>query len=193
MEIVTHYSAKSQGLTRYFTGEPCRKGHVAQRMVSNRYCCECKRLRENSNQSRVSYRKRRYDDNRERLLADAKERYAITGPNVEYTKEWREANAESIRKYRKDNAGLYAYHAAKRRKLVKLATPAWVDMEEIRAIYLEAARISLETGIPHEVDHIIPIKHKLVCGLHVPENLRIIPATENRSKNNKFKPQHSAL
>lgn len=186
MEIITQLRAKSQGLTRYFTGKPCKRGHIAQRMVSDRYCCDCKRERENTSSNRVAYRKRHYNEHRERLLAEARERYAVTGPKVEYTKEWRALNSEKIRQYRKDNAGLYAFHAANRRKLVRLATPNWVDMDEIRAIYLEAARISSETGIPHEVDHIIPIKHKLVCGLHVPENLRIIPATENRSKGNRF-------
>ena len=186
MEIITQSEAKSQGLTRYFTGKSCKRGHTSQRMVSDRYCCECKRSRENTSSGRVSYRKRRYTEHRERLLDEARLRYEVTGPKSDYTKEWREQNSEKVKQYRKDNAGLYAFHTAKRRKLVKAATPAWVDMDEIRGIYLEAARISMETGIPHEVDHIVPIKHRLVCGMHIPINLRIIPATENRSKHNKL-------
>lgn len=53
-------------------------------------------------------------------------------------------------------------------------------------IYIEAQRITLSTGIPHEVDHIIPLRGRLVSGLHVHENLRIIPRTENRKKGNRF-------
>jgi hypothetical protein len=100
-------------------------------------------------------------------------------------------NVDKIKNYRQTNAGLYAFHASKRRKQVRIATPPWADMNAIKAIYIEAARISVETGIPHEVDHIIPLTHDLVCGLHCVDNLQIIPALDNRSKNNKFKPYSS--
>lgn len=40
-----------------------------------------------------------------------------------------------------------------------------------------------KAGVDVHVDHVIPLKGKLVSGLHVPENLTIIPAAENRRKN----------
>ncbi len=73
-----------------------------------------------------------------------------------------------------------------RRDLLKIVTPKWAKKEDIQAIYEEAKRLTIETGIKHQVDHIIPLKHPLVCGLHVKENLRVITQEENYKKNNKF-------
>ena len=68
--------------------------------------------------------------------------------------------------------------------------PEWRKMPwlapAIDAIYVERDRITKETGIPHEVDHIHPVQSKLLCGLTVPWNLQIISATANRRKGNKL-------
>lgn len=42
-------------------------------------------------------------------------------------------------------------------------------------------------GIPFEVDHIIPLNGKNVCGFHMVENLHVITKTDNRTKSNKLK------
>lgn len=67
------------------------------------------------------------------------------------------------------------------------ATPAWLTSEhkrEIAAMYATAAIRTAMDGIPYEVDHIAPLRGKLVCGLHAPWNLRVITAAENRKKSN---------
>jgi len=45
MKIISREQALAQGLTRYFTGEPCSRGHIAERQTSNTLCHECNRLR----------------------------------------------------------------------------------------------------------------------------------------------------
>ncbi|KVP19389.1 hypothetical protein WJ85_07835 [Burkholderia ubonensis] len=76
----------------------------------------------------------------------------------------------------------------RRRMLTRLGTPPWASMDAMIAIYRRRAEIEQETGVPHDVDHIVPIVNPLVCGLHWEGNLRIIPASDNRSKSNSFDP-----
>lgn len=67
-----------------------------------------------------------------------------------------------------------------------VATPKWADFDKIAEVYRERDRIIRETGIDHHVDHMVPLNGKLVCGLHVHYNLRVIEARENLKKYNKF-------
>lgn len=65
------------------------------------------------------------------------------------------------------------------------AQPAWLtdaDRAEINRIYREAHRQGLA------VDHIVPLGSALVCGLHVPWNLRAVTFTENQIKSNTWWP-----
>lgn len=41
IEIVTRAQALAEGRVHYFTGKPCKYGHVAPRMVSDYNCSEC--------------------------------------------------------------------------------------------------------------------------------------------------------
>ena len=68
------------------------------------------------------------------------------------------------------------------------ATPAWADRQAMQAIYAESKRIEIETGVPQDVDHIVPIQGKTVCGLHCGANLRVIPRHDNRTKHNTWWP-----
>lgn len=68
------------------------------------------------------------------------------------------------------------------------ARPRWADVDAIASIYAECARITRVSGVPHEVDHIIPLLGRGVCGLHVEANLRIVPRHVNRRKSNKLEP-----
>jgi hypothetical protein len=98
---------------------------------------------------------------------------------------WSDACAQ----YRRENpewvAGVHMLYRKSRRQ----STPLWLTKAHKRAIYKLrniARRLTLETGVQYHVDHIVPVMGKTVCGLTVPWNLRVISATENQSKSNKF-------
>ncbi len=91
------------------------------------------------------------------------------------------------------------FQRAKRmRKMRKrMAVPKWLNFSqrsEMNRFYEERAQISAQTGREHHVDHIVPLRGKEQCGdhfvevwgLHVPWNLRVIPADDNIKKSNKF-------
>jgi 5-methylcytosine-specific restriction endonuclease McrA len=68
------------------------------------------------------------------------------------------------------------------RKRVRQALAPWTCAKELHHIYLLAADFGLE------VDHIIPLRGKLVSGLHVPHNLQLLTPAENNVKSNRFDP-----
>jgi hypothetical protein len=105
-------------------------------------------------------------------------------------KRWEENNQQRLIDAQKDwlkkNAPAVRMAKTERRRAIRLRTPKWADKTKIRAIYAQAFMLEMQTGIKHHVDHIIPIKSHLVCGLHCEFNLRAIPAKENLSKKNKL-------
>lgn len=78
------------------------------------------------------------------------------------------------------NRHVYIARARSRRTHLEQATPAWIDMSAVAKIYKQAA----EQGM--HVDHIIPLKGKTVCGLHVETNLQLLTPKENLSKGNRY-------
>ena len=75
---------------------------------------------------------------------------------------------------------------AKRRALKLKATPRWADYDAIRREFELAKWCSKVMGESYHVDHVIPLRGKFVCGLHVHTNLQVIRGSENASKNNRF-------
>jgi len=105
--------------------------------------------------------------------------------------DWRHKNKEFANKlsaeWAKNNPAKTAAQAAKRRSALLNATPSWVNFDEIQIEYDLANWCSNVMGEKYHVDHIVPLQSKLVCGLHVHNNLRVIPASVNLTKSNCFK------
>jgi hypothetical protein len=93
---------------------------------------------------------------------------------------------EKARRWAKENRAYGRAQCAKWTAAKFNACPKWVDMDAMLAIYAEAHRITRETGIKHDVDHIIPLQSDIVCGLHVPWNLQILTKSDNVRKSNRL-------
>lgn len=161
----------------------CKKCYLEYRLKNREKILIQKAVYRKANKHKIAVDlARRYRENIEERKAYAASYGAV------YKKENKESLAIKKREWRLANPGKYAAYCAKRRAVKLQATPLWLteqQFEEMEFFYIEAARLTKETGISHEVDHIIPLQGKNVRGLHVPWNLQILTKTDNISKGNK--------
>lgn len=165
MERNERYEALQNGDTLYFTGKACKHGHVAKRRASNGCCVDCEAAKRNT-EERKKYHQAYVDRNRETVRKTAS-RYI-------------ENNRGKV------NARTAARHATKMQR-----QPKWLTKQEklhMRCLYQVSAMRNRESDIKWHVDHIVPMQGENVCGLHVPWNLRVIPAEDNIRKSNRFEP-----
>lgn len=112
---------------------------------------------------------------------------------IERTAAWGKKNKEKrcsiVKAWRARNPDKAAAQwSAQRANRLKRA-PNWLTKEQknhIAVFYDAAQKLSKELNRPIQVDHIIPLQGKTVCGLHVPWNLQLLFAEENLSKKNKL-------
>lgn len=193
LHIISLKDAAKLGMTRYFTGKPCKHGHISERKVSDRGCVRCrkdigarhdKKYPEKKKQRRKNY----YNRNKDRTIAEAKEYYKNNRERF-FTEKVKERRRKYSAEYYRKNKEYYhakaMEYSSKKIQAMPLALSEfhkWVIYE----IYHFRKIKSEMTGITHHVDHIVPLRSNEVCGLHVPWNLRVIPAKENLSKSNKL-------
>lgn len=161
-----------------YLGTVCKRGHDGIRYTVNSDCVGCVILRQST---------------KERRQYEAK--YRLTGRYQEYQKAYQtEYSKTSVYKEQKQN---YARNnkpklAAKSRKyeLSKVRrTPSWLTVDDLWMLeqaYELAELRSKALGIRWHVDHVIPLHGRLVSGLHVPQNVQVIPAALNQSKSNRY-------
>jgi len=106
--------------------------------------------------------------------AASKQKWVLNNP---------EKRKQASKQYQQNNKAYYnSYSALRARHMqnAKLKCLSEWDLFYIDEFYDIAQKRGLE------VDHIIPIKHSKVCGLHVPENLQMLTRSENARKSNWF-------
>ena len=118
----------------------------------------------------------------------AKKKYLLTLKGIETTKAYRKTDKvkNDKRRWFAEHPGMANAYAMKRNAAKLCATPVWSNKILINEFYSTAKLWEAVYGGKWEVDHIIPLQGKLVCGLHVEHNLRIIPMSLNRSKSNGY-------
>jgi len=249
MEIITRQDAMEQGLKRYFTGEPCKHGHVCEKYCCRNTCVNCVALKTDAFRNKEKYKRQGcgiyrlkeakklglefynngrpckngvfgmrktkcggscfcsscYKEKKERAMKwqEKKRRASGVAPRScsqqtkeqrkSYYKKWVEKNRKKVNDRHKKWVGKNreklrpyqsAYNAIRWKRTSD--TLAKLHFEKIVTVYKKRDRIIKETGIEHHVDHIVPLLGKNVCGLHVPWNMQIIPAKQNRVKSNKW-------
>ena len=160
-----HHEALTKGEMYYFTGKPCKNGHISFRYTSSKGCISC---HSEKNYAQVRTEKAKI-----------------------YANNYRKQNKEKIHNFRKEwlekNPGKSIVYIAKRRSAKLLRTPKWLNSGhffEIESVYKYCDSLR-KIGLNYEVDHIVPLRGKFVSGLNVPWNLQVISMTDNRSKGNK--------
>ena len=161
---------KGTGITGLYSAcKPCQRQENRERRarlsavevsITEKKCCKCKETKVISefSKNRVS---------RDGLLPHCQE-----------------CHRKASLKWNKDNPEKYSATQSKRRARKLRATPKWLNAAhyaEIESLFLFC---KLFPG--HEVDHIVPLQGKNVCGLHTPDNMQILTIEENRSKGNRF-------
>jgi hypothetical protein len=165
MKIITRKEAKEQGLTRYFTGKPCPQGHIVEKAVSNYTCVQCR-----------EQKARLWEKQNPEKIKKSKQKWSQQNP---------EKKKKANRGWQQNNKFLVAKYARTRQATKKQRTPTWANQSEITMWY-EVAEVLSRSGVKFHVDHVVPMQGKTVSGLHVPENMQVLPASLNISKNNQW-------
>lgn len=156
--------AKAVGAIAYFTGQPCKNGHVAERFTINGGCKNCQESRrqkfkterrEDWRSAQRDYRERNRDRERERQR--------------KWTAENREQATARVRNHFARLNGCEGSHTGK-------------DVLDILAKQQGKCAICDVDVIDYHVDHIVPVVRK---GSNDPSNLQILCPPCNRSKGGK--------
>jgi hypothetical protein len=180
----------------------------------NYYCRECNYARvkewglKNPDKKRAQGRKWK-QENPEKVKISSTKRYEEKKDDIlAKNKKWKENNKDRVKNmrkklyeenkeevlneqkiYRQNNKPKLNAKAASERAAKRQATPKWLTKDHktfIEIQYQMAKLLEDRMGVKYHVDHIHPLQNESICGLHVPWNLRVIPALENISKGNKL-------
>lgn len=141
------------------------------------WCVSCEKQRKDNwrhqNKEHHNNKSKEWVRNNPEKRKEIVEAYKLVNPD---------AGKQARAAWRKENKDKVNYSTAKRRKRIQAATPNLNEWDEfyMQELYHIAGLRNLE------VDHIIPLIHEKVCGLHCPNNLQLLTKSENSSKGNKW-------
>jgi len=199
VEIISRYEAINRGLKRYFTGEPCRRGHICERRVRCYSCLECHNAWQNANRDherrREYYRnnKSRENENSRKYHAKNKDRrrqyareYAVQNPELRYLngKRWREKNPNYRQQYRQKNRAKYLIYIENRRTR-QLGTRLSKDLA-VKLLKSQRGKCDCcggKLGNDYQLDHIIPLSRG---GPHIDSNIQLTHRICNFRKGSKL-------
>jgi hypothetical protein len=174
-------------ITLFYTNGGRRDGY-------SRLCKECQKLtnkkyRAKNYEKQLEWNRTSYRNNSEKVVERTNAyRRAHLDQAREYTKTHRKNNPEAVRAAERKQEILrperFAAKTARRRSAKLNATPKWANHFFIGEAYDLAKRRTQATGFVWHVDHIVPLQSPIVCGLHVYNNLQVIPGVDNAKKSN---------
>ena len=182
--LISRKDAAAQGLKVYFTGKPCKHGHIDTRLVVNGTCRQCSLLNvlewQRKNPKKAAANMRRWQERNPGVAAERR-------------KQWYQDNLErhktTVQAYLAARPGLRAALSSRARAAQLKRTPKWLTPDDfwmMDEIYALAQQRTNLTGVEWHVDHIIPLRGRKVSGLHTPHNLRVVPALLNLQKGNRY-------
>lgn len=161
MQVISRSDAQAQGLKRYFTGKLCKHGHTAERLLNCRVCVTCHSLYANATYHRSPDRKK------------------------ENATRWQQANPERRRVHKRR----WAKKNTERVRLKNKARDKRITIQPLSKVLSDAVfMFYAQAPLGLHVDHIIPVSHKDVCGLHQLHNLQYLTPKANFQKNSHFNP-----
>jgi hypothetical protein len=164
------------------------KGLISQKKTKPRqfYLDYYKQHYRNNKEHRKQYCKINKDRiKKQSAESRARRRVKLCEKSKNYYRENKEIIKIKRKAYRKKNIHVIQSNNANRRAIKKQSSFNYKYSKEISTIYKKCINISNDEK-KYNVDHIIPLIHKDICGLHVPWNLQIITSEDNIKKSNKF-------
>lgn len=177
--------ARAQGVRRYFTGRPCKHGHVSTRVLPSGNCEECLRIYHDELRQRPDQKarakaasRRSYLRNRDKVLAKSRAR-AATGYNRRYYEANKDKFIANVKAWIKANPQRRAAYRNNRRSAHgKVSADEIENIRKMQRGKCAVCRVPLK-GSGEHIDHITPLARG---GENVRSNIQLLCPTCNRRK-----------